>query len=339
MFAPEKADIAEVLAWFGINDTVSDTEELLRYHYERDDPDTKEVRLIVKVMFSNRAPVVVKFKNEKGVTLEMLQAQTAFSEHLAARGIPTARYFQSQEGYVAARTIHGYGLLVTAEEFRPGEIKAVNPSVAERTGRLLAMTHNIAEQDGCHVDAPVLFDPFARNELFSFERFQAFGPYFQGKDAACFARICAACQERMARLAPLRGRERFAVQGDISDCNLFLTPEGRVGMFDFNNCGDSVLFCDAVMQGVFEARLMDYDRDPTEAYSSKLFSSFLTGYQSERPLTSEEWDMVPHLCAVIEAFSLMDLTYREDCLEKRIQAGDREGVSALLREIETRIRL
>lgn len=324
---------------FGICEEISGTEELLRYHYERDNPGSKEVRLILKAAFPDRAPVVVKFKNERDITQALIQAQSAFSEHLAAQDVPTARFYTSAEGYALRHIINGYEVLVTVENFCPGEIKLVNSSIARRTGRMLAMTHNIAERDRCHVNAPVLFDPFDRNELFSFETFESFGPRFQGEDEACFHRICEAYRERMERLESLRGRTRYAVQGDISDCNLFLTPESRVGMFDFNNCGDNILFCDAVMQGVFEARLMDYERTLTEVYSKELFDSFLAGYQRERPFSAEERDMVPHLCAVIAAFAWIDLTYREDCLKNRIESGDLAGVSNMLRDIETRIQL
>ncbi len=337
MFTVDKKDVAKILVQFGVYGEVSGTEELLRYHYERDDPDSKEVRLILKISFLDRAPMVVKFKNEEGVTQAMVQEQTAFSEHLASQGVLTARYYCSEEGYVLRRTVNGYTVLITAEDFQPGEIKTVNPSIAERTGRLLALAHNIAERDRCRVNAPVLFDPFNRNDLFSFEIFEAFGPRFQGEDEVLFRRICRAYQERMERLAPLRGRERYAVQGDISDCNLFLTPDGRVGMFDFNNCGDNILFCDAVMQGVFHARLMDYERTRTEAYSSELLNSFLAGYQSERPFSEEEQSMVPHLCAVIAAFARIHLIYRADCLKNRLASGDRAGVSEMLQEIEARI--
>ena len=265
MFTADQKDISIILSQFGINEAISHTKELLRYHYERNNPESREVRLIVKVSFFARTPVVGKFKNEEGVTQAVLQEQCAFSEHLATQGVPTAHYYQTAEGYALFRTINGYDLLVTVEDFQPGEIKTVNPLIAEKTGRLLAMTHNVAERDGCHVNAPVLFDPFDRNELFSFEIFEGFSAYFKGEDKACFDRICTAYRSRMERIAPLRSRERYAVQGDISDCNLFLGPDGRVGMFDFNNCGDNVLFCDAVMQGVFEARLMDYERTLTEA--------------------------------------------------------------------------
>lgn len=46
-------------------------------------------------------------------------------------------------------------------------------------------------------------------------------------------------------------------------------------MFDFNRCGD----CDAVMQGVFEARLMDYPKEHTKADEYDYFTAFLEGYQ------------------------------------------------------------
>ena len=39
--------------------------------------------------------------------------------------------------------------------------------------------------------------------------------------------------------------------------NLYQAASGEIGVFDFNRCGDNNLFCDAVMQAVFEARLMD----------------------------------------------------------------------------------
>lgn len=325
MLTISKAEISAILSEFAICGQLLQTQELLRYNYDSDKQDSKRVRLIVKVSFQDRPPVVVKIKSESGVTREILESQTAFSEHLASCGVPVARYFSWLEGYVMSKELGGYDVLITVETFQDGEIKTVDPSIAER--------------DGCHVPAPVLFNPFARNELFSFECFQEFGPHFQGEDAVRFARICDTYRRRMELLVPLRSRPQYAVQGDISDCNLFLTPDGRVGMFDFNNCGDSILLCDAVMQGVFEARLMDYGHPLTEAYSNELFEHFMKGYQMERPLSAEERKWSSHLCAVISAFSLMDMIYQKNSLKNCIEAGDRGGVSVMLRAIEERIQI
>lgn len=117
-----------------------------------------------------------------------------------------------------------------------------------------------------------------------------------------YQQIEASYQRRMETLAPLRERERYAVQGDVSDCNLFVTEDGGIGLFDFNRCGDNILFCDAVMQGVFESRLMDYDRELTETYSEELFTRFLRGYHSVKPFSDTEISMIPHMYAIITAF-------------------------------------
>ena len=62
-------------------------------------------------------------------------------------------------------------------------------------------------------------------------------------------------------LSPLKECKKYAVQGDISNCNLYQNASEEIGVFDFNRSGDNILFCDAVMQAVFEARLMDYPKN------------------------------------------------------------------------------
>lgn len=301
MLTIEAGDLQMVLEAFGIQGRLVQTEELLRYDYE-DEPARKDVRLILKCQFADRGPLVVKFRHETDVTKELLTEQIQFSEHLSACGVQTAKFFRAGDSYVICSVLHDYEVFVTVEEFRPGEITIVTPDLAEETGRLLGMTHRIAERDQCHVHGPVLFDFFARNDLFSYEGFQELRDRLNGEDLLCYERIEAIYHRRMDALAPLRTRERYAVQGDISDCNLFVTENGEVGLFDFNRCGDNILFCDAVMQGVFESRLMDYDRELTEAYSEELFARFLRGYHRENPFSDSEQSMIPHLYAVITAF-------------------------------------
>lgn len=251
---------------------------------------------------------MVKLRHEPDVTEELLTEQIRFSQHLADCGIPTARFHPAAGAYVIRRVLSGYAVLVTVEDFRQGELRRVTPALAEQTGALLGRTHAIARRDHCHVRGPVLFDPFGQNELFSYEDFLALEDRLAGEELRRFRRIQAAYRQHMDALAPLRRRERYAVQGDISNCNLFLTENGEIGLFDFNRCGDAVLFCDAVMQGVFESRLMDYDRALTEDYAGELFARFLAGYHRANPLSPEERDMLPHLYAVITALWRGDLT-------------------------------
>ena len=122
------------------------------------------------------------------------------------------------------------------------------------------------------------------------------------------------------------------MQGDISDCNLYRTGDGRLGVFDFNNCGDNGLFADAVMQAVFEARLMDYPED-LEDREARVLSAFLRGYDRERPFTREERALYPDLYGLINAFWLSDLKWDEDSLEAKVKAGDRETAKARMEGI------
>jgi Ser/Thr protein kinase RdoA (MazF antagonist) len=337
MFQVSQGEIQSILNRFGVTEPLTQWEELLNYHYEKHDPASKEVRVIGKCSFADRPPLVLKFKQEHDVTPELLNAQITFSEHLGQSGVPTARYFSGETGYVLPQTLGDYPVLVTLEEFQPGEVTLMTPSLAEKTGMLLANTHQIAERDQCHVTAPVLFDPFQWNDLFDPELFLETQPQWAGESARRYERIVSAYERHLAALSPLRQRPRYAVQGDISICNLFLTQDGQLGLFDFNRCGDNVLFCDAVMQGVFTARLMDYDHPLTEEENRAYFAAFLRGYQRVRPFSAQERALLPHLCAIIWAFWRMDLLFKEDSLLHLLEQGRMAEAEKALEKIEAQI--
>lgn len=87
------------------------------------------------------------------------------------------------------------------------------------------------------------------------------------------------------------------------------------------------------MQGVFESRLMNYDRDLAEEYSEELFQSFIYGYNQVRRFSAPELAMIPHLYAVI----MIDLAYDDNSLSNLIKSENKEAVSAKLRKVETHI--
>ena len=89
MFTITKDDISFILEDFGIDSKVIGFAELQRYHYEKDNPASKEVRLIIKVDLDNGQPFVIRFKNEKDVTLDIIHAQSRFAKLLADRHIET----------------------------------------------------------------------------------------------------------------------------------------------------------------------------------------------------------------------------------------------------------
>ena len=80
-------------------------------------------------------------------------------------------------------------------------------------------------------------------------------------DKALYEDIARERERLMQKIRPWESGPKYAVQGDISNCNLYQTASGRIGVFDFNRCGDAVLYYDAVMQAIFEARLMDYPEE------------------------------------------------------------------------------
>lgn len=104
-------------------------------------------------------------------------------------------------------------------------------------------------------------------------------------------------------------------------------------MFDIKNCGDHSLLSDAILQGIFMARMMDYEEPITERMSRTLFLAFLSGYVSQRPFTNEDMEIIPDLYAVTNAFWLGDLEYGKGTLVNRLGAGENKVVETKLRAI------
>ncbi|HJA93011.1 MAG TPA: hypothetical protein H9717_07830 [Candidatus Eisenbergiella merdipullorum] len=173
MFTINKDDISFILEDFGITSKIISFTELERYDYEKDNPDSKEVRLIIKVDLNNGQPLVIRLKKEEDVTLDIINAQSQFANLLASRYIETPAIYLTTTGQCARwYSINGYDVIVTVEAFVTGELHTVDEGIAKKTGSLLARMHNIAEQTDFHVQNDVLFDPLRRNELFSFQDFE-----------------------------------------------------------------------------------------------------------------------------------------------------------------------
>lgn len=339
MFIANHTDVENILRDFGIFSKIKLVSELQRYNYESKTPDSKEVRLIVKVELESGAALVVRFKNEPDVTMELIESQSRFADEMRKNGIITPYQHQSNGAFAKQYDINGYDVIVTVEQFVENEIKVVDAAVAEKTGELLAKMHNISEANDLHVQNEVLFDPFARNDLFDFISFSSIGTALDDENKALFDTIVRKYNAYMELLQPLKKRPKYAVQGDISDCNLYQTPSGDIGIFDFNRCGDNNLFCDAVMQAVFEARLMDYPEDAKDDIESDILTSFLNGYRSVRGFSEEEESLYPYLYAIINAFWSSDIKWNEDSLMNAIKNGDMDGARRWLITIWERLLL
>ena len=282
VFTVCEEDVHSILSDYGIQATVCSVEELQRSHYEKDDPATREVRLIVKAKTNDGRSFVIRFKNEPSAPIEVVEAQSGFAALLFAHGIETPQNYLSNGSYAHKYSLNGYDVTVTVEDFKAGELRVVDEKTAEQTGTMLARMHEIAEQNDWHVRSAVLFDPLTENDLFSYGGFIKHEEYLRTVDETLLNQIVHEHSILDQAVRSFETEPRYAVQGDISDCNLYRTEYGKIGVFDFNWCGDNNLFYDAVMQGIFESRLMDYPEEMGEDRESLILTAFFSGF----PLTS-----------------------------------------------------
>lgn len=329
MFTPSLNNINTVLRDYGFQSECLSFAELERYHYEEDDPESRQVRVIVKADLADGRSLVLRFKNEDDAPWDIIEAQSRFAALLYEHGIETPKAYSYNGQFAHCYPIGGYDVIVTLEDFADGEIKVVDPKTAEETGELLARMHCIAENADFHVHSEVLFDPLTSNDLFSFDAFERRKDKLVTVDSELYNQIVQKHEELVSRIEIFRDGPRFAVQGDISDCNLYRTKDGRLGVFDFNRCGDNDLFFDAVMQAVFEARLMDYPDDLAGHQEDTILTAFLNGYQKIRPFTAEQKTSFPYFYALIDAFWGV---YMQD-LTKAVEAADDASILQCMEDI------
>ncbi len=339
MFTVTPADIGGVLQEFGISPALKCVSELQRYDYADGNPGAKKVRLIVRADPVSGPPLVIRFKNEADVTLEGVEMQCRFADELRKNGVLTPCQYRSDGAFARRRLMNGYDVIITVEQFAEHELRTVDPAIARKTGKLLAEMHSISEKNNLHVPGRVLFDPFAANDLFDFQTFASLEPLIGQQEKPLFDQIMERYGAYMEVLAPLSGQPRYAVQGDISNCNLYQTPSGEIGVFDFNRCGDNNLFCDAVMQAVFEARLMDCPHGAGEDMEEAILAAFLEGYDSVRRFSEEQRRWYPYLYALIDGFWSSDIRWDDGSLTHALHRGETERARAWLETIRRRLTL
>ena len=326
------SDIQQIMNDYHITERAAGFSELQRYDYGQNNESSKEIRLIIKVIFESRSPVVIRFKNENSVTEEMIEKQSRFAETLHSKGIVTPHNYSNSGRFAMTYHINDYDVIVTVEDFCEGEVKAVDEETARMTGELLAKMHDISERENLRLGMKTLFDPLDRNDLFDLSVFTENKDKLKGIAPALYDEIEQLKNSCMEKIAVFGNEPRYAVQGDISDCNLYISG-GRLGVFDFNNSGDNVLFYDAAMQAVFEATLMDYKEEASPERETKILSAFLAGYESLRPFTDEQRKAFPYLYAILKAFEMGKMSYDKDCLKELIRTDRNDDIRELMKNI------
>lgn len=334
MFCIREHEVEKILREYGVTAPVREITELQRYDFEWKGPDAKEVRLILKIDLENGTALVMRLKKEEDVTPELMEEQGVFAAALLKNGIDTPKQYTANGRFANVYEIDGYTVTAAVETFVENEVTEVDVSTAENMGALLAKMHNIAEREKLHVHGAVLFDPFTRNDLFDVVSVKALEPMLEGEEKALLDRILETYALCMEKLEPIRLAPRYAVQGDISDCNLYRAAPDVLGVFDFNRCGDNHLYCDAVMQAVFVSRLMVYPENREADFEQKILAAFWKGYHAVRAFSAEEQALYPVLYAVIDAF-----WREEDSALKAHERNDRAGVRHFLEKMLQRLTL
>lgn len=336
-------ELAPLLEAFGVTEPLMESSVLLTRVCAPEKMCEEEFRLILRLDFASRPSLVLKLRGGEGLrnTPVAIASQCRFADTLHRCGFPTPAYLRcGADSFTLACTLRGYALTATVEEYAGKELTQVDASIAFQTGLQLAVMHNIAEQEDCHCIGEVIFDFFSPNDLFAMEDLEELLPRLPEKARSRAEGLLREGRRRMDELAPLSKRPRYAVQGDISDCNSYLTPDGALGFFDFNCGGDNILFCDAVMQGWFEAHLMTYAGPRSEALAHTLFESFARGYHEQRPFSEEERRVIPVMYALITAFDAGRI-WRELSapLEKDENADVSAALDAMAADLSARIAL
>lgn len=74
----------------------------------------------------------MRFKNEKGVTKELIESQCLFADVLRQNGIDTPNQYRADGNFAKRYMIGGYDVIVTLESFVDNEIKIVNEEIAKK---------------------------------------------------------------------------------------------------------------------------------------------------------------------------------------------------------------
>jgi len=115
-----------------------------------------------------------------------------------------------------------------------------------------------------------------------------------------------------------------AIQGDFCHYNMVVDASCKIsGIFDFNIAGDEVFVNELCALGIYFAYHVNHDESPTYIYET-----LISAYVAERPLVSNEIDIMNTLFNIIRPFRFD----RVDNMIELIEAGKRVEAEGALKE-------
>jgi len=164
-------NLMEVLALYNI------TEPIVNFSFFNNwyDEKASEMKVITKVEFSDRNPLVIKFVRENRHPHNTIENQSIFSEYLRSHGVLTAKRYMSGENYCVKYELNNMLVDVTVEDYLGEEIKAIDTKLAYKIGQLMGKIHSISEKGNCHIGANTIFNVVGYNEVIGFDSFVELG--------------------------------------------------------------------------------------------------------------------------------------------------------------------
>ena len=324
----DRNNLLEVLSMYNINEQISDFSFFINWY----DNNASEMKVITKVTFSDRMPLVIKFVNEKKHPPKIIENQSIFSEHLRSQGILTPKRYMSNKKYCIKYELNNMPVYVTVEDYFGDEIKTIDFNLAFKIGQLLARIHRISQKGKCHIGAGTIFNVTGYNEVSGYDCFTELGEA-EKIDSVMYQKIKSLYQRKLDKINEVWDKlPKSATQGDISINNLTLVGD-EIGIFDYNIAGDETLVGDMVLEGLLTANEMDLSDGLTDKDRPKLFKCFFRGYVNERQLTEKEMSIFNEIYSISSALWFTKIKYNEDSLAKLVERNEHQKVNSLLQEI------
>ncbi len=319
--------IETILNLYGLSGTI--TEQKSYIHVIEEDGWMK---LIFRVTLANEQRLILKILHEDEdlcAEMEKVEMQSIFSEQMRNSGIKTPRRYRTKGRYCNRFLYHDLPCLITVEDWCGEEITEINTDIAYQIGELMAQMHTLSLVQNCRIEHGTLFSAAYWNDVDSFPDFCEITKN-EFLDRETVAKIKALREEKLNRLRSIwDALPKAAVQGDISINNLVSTDDGLI-IFDYNNAGDEVLVSDLVMEGLLTTYEMDLPSNVSETYTEQLFSAFLDGYLSVRPLSEAEASAAWDIYTLYHGLWFTRIVYRDSALDTLVKEQNYEAANGLL---------
>lgn len=245
-------------------------------------------------------------KGEKQ-TAQFVETMIVFTELMTNVGLP---FIVPEKALDGERYVTHKDLLFILERKGAGEeITILRLEHIAELGRILGKEHAVSSSSDLRFGRGTSWGMFGGNET------DELGNYDENercyldmvhsvKGSGQFEQELAAIQELyLARRAILQaewsGLPTGAIQGDLLPYNLLFQQDKISVIFDYDIAGDEVFVNECVANAIFLAWHHDFEGKETP---EERYQAYIDAYTTQRPLSDDEMEMVPHLFAIIRAF-------------------------------------